>query len=130
MDITHQFVGVDDFESRQELPNLIIERGLAEHWLTRAKPIGVADKPSTEWSMTDSGGFVRIPLFPYIVNGNHPSTAVAYAMQLALHCLSMVGSDRVKRIHLVIGDPIQQINLPGETEPVLRFWLGFGFSVR
>ena len=130
MDITHQVLDIEAYEARQQLPTLILERGAAEHWLVRNKPVGVVEKPSTDWSMTDSGGFVRIPLFPYIANGSHPSTAVAYAMEVALQCLTMVGSDRVKRIHLVIGDPVQQVTLPGETTPVLRFWVGFAFSVR
>lgn len=132
MEITHQILDIEQYEAGQIRPATLIERKPAERWLIRDLPVGITDKPTKEWGWVMEGSHIRIPLFPYISNGNHPSVAIAFACELAFRVMSMVGKKvEIRRVHIAIGDPVQEVtDIPDSPTPVLRFWLGFGFSIK
>ena len=130
MEITHQVLDIAKYEERQFRPATIIDRKPAERWLVRDRPIGVNEKPTIDWGWVMRGEHVRIPLFPYLANGNNPAVALAYAAQLAFQAMSAISSKvEVQRVHIVVGDPVQETDIP-DGPPVLRFWMGFGFSIK
>lgn len=132
MEITHQILDILAYEEQQFQPATVIDRKPAERWLIRDLPIGVVDKPTTEWGWVLEGQHVRIPLYPYIVNGNNPAVAIAYAAQLAFQTVLAINKKvDIRRVHIVVGDPVQEVdNIPDSPTPVLRFWLGFGFVIK
>jgi len=132
MEITHQILDVAQYEANQWRPATVIDRKPAERWLVRDLPLGINDKPTKEWGWVLEGPHVQIPLFPYLSNGNSPAVAIAFACELAFRALSMINTSvDVRRVHIVVGDPVQEVSdIPDTQVPLLRFWLGFGFSVR
>jgi hypothetical protein len=131
VEITHQILNITEYEAKQLRPATVVDRKPAERWLVRELPIGIADKPTKEWGWVLEGQHVRIPLFPYLVNGTLPSVALAYACELAVKVsLSINSQVDIRRVHVVVGDPVQEITDIPDSPPVLRFWLGFGFSIK
>jgi hypothetical protein len=131
LEITHQILDIAQYEANHWQPATVLDRKPAEKWLVRDLPVGITDKPTKEWGWVLDGPHVRIPLYPYLSNGSSPAVAIAFACELAFRIISMIGkSVDVKQVHIAIGDPVQEVEIPSAETPVLRFWLGFGFVIR
>jgi hypothetical protein len=132
MEITHDIIDIEKYEAQGYLPAALIPRGKAEKWLVRAVPVGVAPTtPTKDWSLTAEGEHIRIPAFPYFSHSNDPAVALAFSAELAVQALMQVqGNFDVRRIHMVYGSPVQEVDNPALAAAVLRFWVGFGYLIK
>lgn len=127
MDITTDFLDIEEYEAKRLAPATLVRRD-GHTWLTRDVPLLV--EHDTEWGICQEGDVVRIPLFPYITRGQDPSIAIGFAFELGFRARAFVDPQyEVARLHISVGCPVYEYHMPdGNTS--LKFWLGFGFVVR
>lgn len=134
MEVTNHILDIEEYEKQKHRPATIVGRTSPELWLVRERPFGVKEEPTVLWGTCQSGEHVRIPLFPYLVNGNRPATALALASDLSLRAIHtiMAGHDvDVLRVHTAYGEPVQEVDGMAEGGgSVLRFWFGIAFVIR
>ena len=105
-------------------PTDVIPRGApGTTWLVPFSPVWT-DKPA-DWRFYQHGDQIVIPLFPYLVP-NNPTDALGFAFQLGVIAIQQLGNKPVKRLHLSLGDPVNQIFDPNTQQTVLSFQLGLG----
>jgi len=113
------------YEELRVQPAAILKREPAEHWLSRQQPIGLQDQ--VKWMVAAEGDHVRIPLYPYFTHGVEPAVAMLYTFMLGFAALADVGNMKVKRVHVVFGEPVQEHMGPEGSR--FRFWLGYAVKV-
>jgi len=91
-------------------------------WKSRAEPLQFdkADGPLA-WILVRSGDLIRIPLLPYRAKQDPVKTMLAGMHTIQLYLAQVPNAIRT---HIVLGDPIQEID--GE----FRFWLGFAAQLQ
>lgn len=98
------------------------ERSGAAEWVVLSEPL-VPNQPP-KWSLAEHDEYVRIPLFPYVVQSPQADRALAFALQLGLTCAGYLPA-AVQTFHVVTGVPVQLLYDPDtDTDSGLRFWLG------
>ena len=102
-------------------PHDIVPRKPGERWLVSHQPIRV-DHP-TEWMSHTSEAHVYIPVCPYLVVPE-AELAMAYMLQLGLS-VSLQLLYPVRRLHIVIGSPVHQVDRDGR-----QLWqVQYGFGI-
>jgi hypothetical protein len=105
----------------EELPKDLFAKDAAAKWHSAYSPIAM-DKP-IDWRYCIQGTHVMIPLFPYRLAAV-PEAALGYMLQLGLRCGLSIAPEQVQRLHLAIGQPVQQVCDGDET--YWQFWAGVG----
>lgn len=123
------FSKLDVFAARSRGVKLadVIKRGHAnELWFVPFKPLDFANAP--DWRTYRREPHIVIPVFPYLTNTNI-SDALGFAFQLGVRALHDLGARPVRRLHLVIGEQVEQV-LDTNNVPVWRLQLGFGVVLK
>lgn len=104
-------------------PALIVPRKQDKRaWLSSCSPIEV-NKP-IEWCDTGHDEFIRIPLFPYLLNATG-DLALAYMLQLGLYCAGQFPG-KLADLWIVTGRPVELLfNQDNERAASMRYWVGF-----
>jgi len=121
MRITTNHLDILAYETQHAKPAMLLERRSTEVWVVRETPLET--DLAAPWSLTNTEEHVRIPLFPYLVDGHEPATAIALGGKLALRFIwelqhALDPGAVVVRTHLCVGHPVQDLNMG------LRFWFG------
>lgn len=121
MERTAEIIDILEHIRGQHGPIRVIDRGDLETWKARVEPLDF-EKPdaAVNWSITQTGPIVRIPLIPYQLPLNPPRVLLA-VMDITQRLLAAVPN--ALRTHFVIGDPVQDLTDEGIDR--LRLWLGF-----
>ena len=132
MQVTHTRVAVTAAEERGQPPAEIIAREVGEaNWVVAFAPLIGESGP--DWRLVRKQDRVYIPLFPYLVQ-NRPADAFGFLLQLgafaAASALTNGKGQTIQRMHLVLGEPVMQVQVSGEPEARWRFYAGVGFAVR
>lgn len=92
-----------------------------EKWIVLSQPIVVGQPPA--WSKTEHDEYIRIPLFPYRLNGQG-HLALAYMLQLGLSCAGHLPVS-VTDFYVVVGHPVELITDVNNEATYLSYWVGF-----
>jgi len=102
-------------------PALVVpRRGDARPWVTACAPIDLKNK--IKWCSTAHDEFIRIPLFPYLLQATG-DLALAHMLQLGLYCAGQLPGP-LSDLWIVTGRPVEILtdeNSPG----AMRYWVGF-----
>jgi len=117
---TAQFLDITPFMDQGVAPQLCLPREPDSIWRVRQQPIqpGVFQPQPQAWSTVKEGDLVRIPLIPYRTSSRNPEEVLLAAIQIGQR--NVREFSELLRIHLVVGDPIQDL----EEHNAFRFWLG------
>lgn len=112
------------FKAGIDRPNLVFDRGRAEHWVVATSPVTL-QRP-TEWTHFNSEDQLAIELFPYLLRPE-PDLAFAYLFACGLKCATQELRRPIRRLHVVTGVPVIEVD-PKEAKGELthRYWMGFG----
>ena len=102
----------------------LITRGHAnEIWHVPFSPLVFTAK--ADWRHYKREAHVVIPLFPYLVP-SQPVDALGFAFQLGVLAIQQLGGRTVRRLHLSLGNPINQVVVGEAENPMWAFHLGIG----
>ena len=93
----------------------------------RLKPLDFKTDP--DWRLFKKDQAIYIPVFPYVVPSD-PTDALGFAFQLGVRAIHDLGGTPVRRLHLAIGTPVNQITDPATGTVAWQFYLGFGVVVQ
>jgi|GEM_PF-7073479 len=128
MELTYNKINIEAADSRNQPPADIIKRTHpAEVWHVPFKPFNFVDSP--DWRHVKRDNNVYIPLFPYLVPSD-PADALGFAFQLGVHAIHDLSGAQVQRLHLSIGDPVNQVHDQTSGQIVWQFYLGLGVILR
>lgn len=124
MELTFNRVNLSAEQARGNKPvDMIPRQHAAEVWYVPFAPIrfdGVSD-----WRFYRRSDNVIIPLFPYRVPAS-PTDAFGFLFQLGVAALHQLGGKSVKRLHLSLGEPAEQMYDETTGQTVWMFQLGVG----
>ena len=124
MELTFHRVDIAAAEARGERPSDMITRGHAnEVWHVPFSPLKF-DREA-DWRHYKRDQHVLIPMFPYLVSTN-PADALGFAFQMGVNAMHQLGGRPVRRLHLSLGEPVNQVYSENSQTPVLSFQLGVG----
>ena len=104
-------------------PGDVITRGHAnELWLVPFRPLDFKTQP--DWRQYKKDQHIYVPVFPYLTPSN-PADALGFAFQLGVRALHDLGGKPVRRLHLVIGEPVNQIQ-DAQGSVAWQFYMGLG----
>lgn len=120
---------VDMVKTRQHWPSdlpfapaHVIPRKDKNNWFVLAAPLLPGAKP--KWYQTNSDEYIRIPLFPYILN-SEADLAFAFMLQLGLSCAAYFPG-KVSDFHVVTGVPVEMAYDSNNADlQHLEYWVGF-----
>lgn len=119
------FTKLDVFAARNrgvKLVDIIKRRHANEIWFVPFKPLDFVNTP--DWRTYRREPHIVIPVFPYLTQTSL-SDALGFAFQLGVRAMHDLGSRPARRLHLVIGEQIEQVPDTNNV-PVWRLHLGFG----
>lgn len=97
-----------------------------DKWIVLSEPMLPGGKPV--WSYSEHDEFVRVPLFPYMLNPRG-DLALAFMLQLGLSCAAQLPG-KVTGLMIVTGNPVALIYDPlDDTTKSMQYWVGFGVTV-
>ena len=127
MELTFARLDVAVIEARHQQKNFgdVITRDKpADVWYVPFQPLNFKDDP--DWRIYRKESNIFVPAFPYLVP-NRPTDALGFAFQLGVRAIHDLGGKPVRRLHLIVGDPVHQIQDPNNPGGVQwRFYMGFG----
>lgn len=104
-------------------PELMFPRD-NETWMARIFPPGADTRGLPEWSLTQEGDLVRVPLLPYRIESRNPPDVF-----LGMACIMqavIAGMPKGLRALLIVGDPVEDLSPEHEA---FRVWLGVAVLV-
>lgn len=108
-------------------PAHVMARHDKNNWFVLSAAFVPGEEPS--WYQTVSDEFIRIPLFPYLLNAE-ADLAFAFMLQLGLSCASRFPGP-VTDFHVVTGVPVElAYDNNNEKLQHLEYWFGFGVVVQ
>lgn len=125
---------VDLEKSRQNWPSdkpfapaHVMPRKDKNNWLVLAEPLLPGNTPV--WYQTVSDEFIRIPLFPYLLNPE-ADIAFAFMLQLGLSCAAHFTAP-ITAFHVVTGVPVEMAyDDNNKNLQHLEYWVGFGVVLK
>lgn len=124
MQLTYHRIDVEQTRAQGRPLGDIVERGSpGEIWQVPFSPLDLQSEP--KWRHYRRERSVYIPMFPYLVSPN-PADALGFAFQLGVRAIHDLGGQPAKRLHLAIGDPVQQVRDDNTGEVFWSFNFGFG----
>lgn len=124
MELTFNRVDIQAAEARNIKPSDLITRGHAnEVWMVPFSPVTFTDV--ADWRHYKREHHVVIPMFPYLVPAS-PTDALGYAFQLGVNAMHQLGGRPVRRLHLSLGEPINQVVNEHDGTVVWSFHMGIG----
>lgn len=109
-------------------PALVRHRGRDDKrdWLALAAPLAPGTPP--QWSSARRDEYVRIPLFPYLLNAAG-DMALAHMLHLGLSCAGQLPG-KLAALHIVTGVPVELLYDPETAQNTgLRYWFGFAVDL-
>lgn len=107
-------------------PAHVLARKDKYNWFVLSAPIVPGETP--QWYQTVSDEFIRIPLFPYLLN-SEADLAFAFMLQLGLSCAAHFPG-KVAAFHVVTGFPVELAYDATNTRlQHLEYWVGFGVVI-
>lgn len=122
MEVTTSRIDVPAYEGGTP-PHDIIRRKAGESWLVSHEPIRM-DAP-VKWHLQTKEDHVYVPVCPYLVVPE-PDLAMAFMLQIGMRVSFDVGRP-VRRLHIVIGSPVNQVEHQGQNCWQVQY--GFGIVV-
>ena len=103
--------------------DFVVRENNKDIWLVPYSPIFM-DK-DIDWRHNKKNERIFVPVFSYLT-ANDPADALGFAAQLAMRAICDVGPNKLSRIHIVIGHPVNQVedNATGVTN--LQYYFGIG----
>ncbi len=124
MELTYNKINLGAHESQGQKPGDLITRGHAnEVWFVPFSPLDFQNPP--DWRHYRRERHVYIPVFPYLVP-NNPADALGFAFQLGVRAIHDLGGKPARRLHLAIGEPVNQVFDETLQDTVWQFYMGFG----
>lgn len=124
MEMSYHKIDLAACEARQQKPVDIIQRGHAnEIWHVPFSPVDFVNE--ADWRFYRREDNVVIPLFPYLTP-NDPVDAFGFACQLGIRIIHELGGRQVRRLHLSLGMPAQQVYDQHTGQTHWSFMLGVG----
>lgn len=118
MEKTRQYWPVD----KPFAPAHVMPRTDKNNWLVLSAPLTPGEPP--QWYQTASDEFIRVPLFPYLLNPE-ADLAFAFMLQLGLSCAAHFPG-KVLDFHVVTGVPVEMAYDSSNTAlKHLEYWVGF-----
>ena len=104
-------------------PKSKLEKG---SWCVLSAPLTPGSAP--EWSFAANDDYVRIPLFPYVLNPA-ADLALAFMLQLGLSCAGNLPG-KVTDFYVVTGTPVELLyDSDTNINTGLNYWVGFAVIV-
>ncbi len=124
MEMTYHRVNLAGCATQGYKPSDLIERGHAnEVWYVPFSPLDFGNP--VDWRFYKREQHVVIPMFPFLVPSD-PVDALGYAFQLGVNAIHQLGGKPVRRLHLSLGDPVNQVFDDAAGQAKWSFYLGFG----
>lgn len=124
MELTYNRINLAAAENAGVEPADLIRRGHPnEVWMVPFSPLDFQSTP--DWRYYKKGDRVHIPVFPYLVP-SEPVDALGFAFQLGVRALHDLGGQPVRRLHLALGEPANQVHDEESGKLLWQFYLGFG----
>lgn len=123
MELTYNKVNLAAEAARGQSPADMIRRGTTETWYVPFSPLSFTE--AADWRFYKRNDHVVIPLLPYLVPAN-PADAFGFLFQLGVNAAQQLGGKPVKRLHLSIGEPVNQVHDEASGQTVWSFQLGIG----
>jgi hypothetical protein len=126
IEITHQWIDLEEYARLGQEPACIISRGREEEWQVAKNPI-VPDR-LMEWGLVKDGDAVYVPLVPYRLTMD-PEGSFAFLMEIGVLAGIQVSMTRgpVRRIHLIRGRPVEDLRPEADA---FRFWVGMAIRIK
>lgn len=102
------------------------DRGNTDNWLVADSPVPDDINNGISWAVTRVDEYVRIPLFEYKIAAKG-DLALAFAFKLGLIAANLAPM-RVKKLHVVTGDPVELIQDAANNVIGMTYWFGFAVS--
>lgn len=121
MELTFTRIDVLKFVEAGTTPHAYLSRKGSETWWVVDKPIRFSDPVS--WAIARTETSVYVPAVPMLIR-EAPHDALGFA--IALGAKALAGMRPVRRLHLVLGVPVEEIDAAERTDPsfALRFYVG------
>jgi len=121
MQLTFTHIDVAKFGEAGSVPHAYVSRQGSETWWVVDKPIRFSDPVS--WAVARTESSVYVPAVPMLIR-EAPHDALGFA--IALGAKALAGMRPVRRLHLVLGVPVEEINVADRVDPLfaLRFYVG------
>ncbi len=104
----------------------VIPRLASETWYVPYSPLNLADV-KIEWRICSRGEHVVIPLHTHTTSAD-PVDALGYVFQLGVATVSQLQGRVIKRLHLALGVPMEQVIHAGRRAWEFRFGVGVLFE--
>jgi hypothetical protein len=121
MEVTYQRIDLEQCRLYRHAPQTVIDRTAGQIWAIPTQPVMVAG--SFDWSYCRSEDLVHVPLVPYLLRPE-PETALSFMLALGVRAASEL-KERVRRIHIASGVPVEQFAELDEHGFGLRLYIGF-----
>jgi|TARA_R110000824_G_scaffold82768_15_gene207525 hypothetical protein len=128
MEFVNKFISVERHVGSGEQPIYLMDYGGKYVYHTLTSPISSAESP--EWSITDSGDKVRVPIFAY-KSGKEPDSGLfGYGIQLGIEALELAKPTGHFPHHvvLVLGIECHDLAEAEEGEEAHRVYVGISFA--
>jgi hypothetical protein len=122
MNFTHMRLDMEQMLARPTPPVDRLPRGPGETWLIVGSPV-TDFEAQIDWRRSIRGDVVPIPLIPYAMPVEL-DIALAFMVQIGVRLASTVDGT-IARLHLSIGTPVAEEQLPDNGGPYWKYWLGF-----
>lgn len=90
-------------------------------WVVLSAPFQPGAAP--EWAFTEHDEFIRVPLFPYMLNAQG-DLALAFMLQMGLACAGHLPG-KVAGFYVVTGRPVELLCNEHDEATGMRYWVGF-----
>jgi len=121
MELTFTRIDVPKFLEVDSMPHAFVARKGNETWWVVDKPVRFNEPVS--WAVARTEESVYVPAVPMLIR-EAPHDALGFAMALGAKVLA--GMRPIKRLHLVLGVPVEEIPVDQRDDPAfaLRFYVG------
>lgn len=123
MELTFNKVNLAAEAARGQSPADMIRRATNETWYVPFSPLRFDQQ--ADWRFYKRNDHVVIPLLPYLVPSS-PTDAFGFLFQLGVNAMHQLGGQRIKRLHLSLGEPVNQVYDETSGQAVWSFQLGLG----
>ena len=123
MELTTTKLDIPSLQARgfKEFGDLITRGHANEIWMVPFKALDFQNTP--DWRHFKKEPHIHIPVFSYLTDKT-PTDAIGFAFQLGVRALHDLGGQPVRRLHLVMGEPVNEVIY--QDQPALQVYMGFG----
>jgi hypothetical protein len=89
-------------------------------------PVNLSER--IDWRHQKRETHVYIPLFPYLIPAE-PDLALGFMLQLGMRAATDLGTGRILRVHLALGNPVNEVAQEGQG-PSWQYQVGFALRIK